>query len=411
MNFKQTVLTALSGLSTHKGRSALTILGIVIGVASIIAVMSLGSGAQQLIVGEISQLGAETVAVIPGDDITDPTAIFADLLTQRDVDALSVRSNVPDRLEISPIVITSGLVSYRGESYRPGFIIGADAEFFAETFGMYASDGASFTKSDIQAGNRVVMIGRKVKNELFGDSDAIGESIMIRDSRFRVVGVSPAIGQRAMFDIDELVLVPYTSAQTYLVGGSGFHRIIIKADSPDHVNRMAVDIENTLRDVRNLRPDDSANFSVVTQQGLIDQISTIVGILTAFLVSVVAISLVVGGIGIMNIMLVSVTERTKEIGLRKALGATRQDILRQFLMEAVILTVAGGLIGIALGALVAFGASLVLVQVLVTGWEYSFPISSAVIGVGVSATVGLVFGIYPANQASKKSPIEALRYE
>ncbi len=411
MKVKHTIRTAFLGLSTHKGRSALTILGIVIGVAAIIIVMSLGSGAQALIVGEINQLGAETVAVVPGENITDPAAVFADSLTQRDVDALSLRANVPDMVDIMPAVIVSGGTSYDGTSYTPALILGAAAEFFGDTFGVYPDQGTVFTDADIRVSDRVVILGATVKEELFGNDTAIGERITIRGTRFRVVGVYPETGQRAMFDIDDMVLVPYTTAQTYLTGTNHFHRILLKADDPANVNRMAADIEATLRDSHGLHPGEDADFTVMTQQGLIEQVSTIVGILTAFLASVVAIALVVGGIGIMNIMLVSVTERTKEIGLRKALGATRRNILDQFLLEAVILTSAGGIIGVMLGAGIAFVASLIMAEVIAVGWEFNFPLSAAVIGVTVSAAIGLAFGIYPASQAAKKEPIEALRYE
>jgi putative ABC transport system permease protein len=218
-------------------------------------------------------------------------------------------------------------------------------------------------------------------------------------------------GQTSFVNFDRVVIIPYTTAQTYLLGVDYFHEIITKATSPDVVDRTARDIEATLREAHNITDPEKDDFFVVTQQGVVEQIQTILGALTAFLSSVVAIALVVGGIGIMNIMLVSVTERTREIGLRKALGATEKDILVQFLFEAILLTAAGGLVGIILGALLSSGATFVLKQFAGLAWQFVFPVSAMLLGLGVSALVGVVFGIYPARKAAQKSPIEALRYE
>ncbi len=225
------------------------------------------------------------------------------------------------------------------------------------------------------------------------------------------MGVLPDKGQGTLFNFNELVLVPYTTAQTYLLGTDHFHEILVKAENPDVVARAVSDIERTLRISHNIDDPDKDDFFVVTQQGVVEQIKSIIGALTAFLSSVVAIALVVGGIGVMNIMLVAVVERTKEIGLRKAIGATDVDILRQFLFEAIILTGLGGTIGILAGATLSFIISFVLTKYLSLEWSFAFPIGAALLGVFVSALVGLVFGIYPARQAAKKSPIEALRYE
>lgn len=410
IKFKYILLSAIEAIKLNKSRSFLTVLGIVIGVASIIMIMSLGSGAQNLILGEINQMGAETVMVLPGD-FNDPRAILSDSLTIRDYEAILVKANAPNLVSAMPAVLIPGNVSYLRETYTPAVMIGASAEFFGNTFRVFPSAGAMFTDVDINNNARVAVIGYKVKEELFGSSDAVGERINIRGTQLRVVGVYPKTGQRGIFDIDDIVIVPYTTAQTYLVGTNYFQRIIARADSPDNVDKLAHDIRATLRETHNIYPGEEDNFSVITQQGLIDQISVIIGILTAFLTAVVAISLVVGGIGVMNIMLVSVTERTREIGLRKALGATKKAILWQFLCEAVVLTMAGGLIGIILGASISFVVSLVLSQTVASGWAFSFPVGAAILGVGVSAVVGLIFGLYPAKRAADKSPIEALRYE
>jgi putative ABC transport system permease protein len=212
-------------------------------------------------------------------------------------------------------------------------------------------------------------------------------------------------------NLDEMVIIPYTSAMTYLSQQKFYNEVMIKVSSADAVDRSVEDIESTLRALHGITDPEKDDFYVQTQQATIDQVGTILSVLTAFLSAVVAISLVVGGIGVMNVMLVSVTERTREIGLRKALGARNIDILTQFLFEAVILTLVGGIIGITLGVLFGFLAALILSQNLGVDWAFEFPYRATLVGLAVSFGVGLVFGIYPARKASKKSPIEALRYE
>ncbi|MDP6387995.1 MAG: FtsX-like permease family protein, partial [Candidatus Pacebacteria bacterium] len=257
----------------------------------------------------------------------------------------------------------------------------------------------------------VAVIGTKVREELFGNDEAIGKLIKIKDKKFRVVGVFAKKGQTAFYNFDELVIVPQTTAQVYLTGTNHYHEVLIKVSDPSVVKRAVHDIEATLRESHGITDPKKDDFFVVTQEGVVQQISTIIGALTIFLSSIVAIALVVAGVGVMNIMLVSVTERTREIGLRKAVGATNKDILMQFLFEAVILTGTGGIIGIVLGGALSFIFSIALTQYAELSWPFSFPILAAVLGFFVSMLVGLIFGLYPARKAAKKSPIEALRYE
>ena len=276
---------------------------------------------------------------------------------------------------------------------------------------MPLQEGSYYTQDDIDRYMRVTIIGSKIRDELFGNQEAVGKSLNIKDQRFRIVGVFSDKGSVGGFNFDEMAMIPETTAQRYITGSDYFMEIIILADAVQNVDKMVLDITNTLRDTHDLSFGEEADFNVQTQKNLVGQIELVTSILTAFLAAVVAISLIVGGVGIMNIMLVSVTERTKEIGLRKALGARRRDILRQFLFEAVMLTSIGGLIGIILGAIVAFGISLILSRTVATGWTFTFPLGAAILGLFVSGGIGLLFGIYPANQAAKKSPIEALQYE
>ncbi len=414
MTLKHTLKTALVGLKTNKTRSSLTILGVVIGITSIILMMSMGQGAENLILQEIAGFGGEMVAIRPGKEPTGPSDIgdtlFADSLKNRDIDALKRSGNVPDLVAVMPAVVVPGSVSFEGETYRPT-IFGGVVEFFSDAFNVYPAEGTLFTESDIKSRASVAVIGVKVKEELFGNRRAVGEYIRIKDRKFRVVGVFGDKGQISLFDFNELVIVPYTTAQTYLLGIDYYNEIITTVKSTDAVPRAVADIERTLRISHGITDPDKDDFYVVTQQGVVDQIQTIIGALTIFLSSVVAVALVVAGVGVMNIMLVSVTERTKEIGLRKAIGATDRDILNQFLLEAIILTGIGGIMGIVFGALISFGISVAIVKYVGLAWVFVFPFSAAVLGLLVSMGVGLVFGIYPARQASKKSPIEALRYE
>ncbi len=412
MTLKHSIQTAYSGLEANKSRSLLTILGIVIGVAAIILVMSLGEGAQNLILGQIQGMGSKTIIVVPGREPKGPAdaaQVMSDSLRNRDLDALERKENVPTLKTIMPLVFGGDSSSYENETYRLT-IFGA-TPLIETIFDLPVEHGSYFTEEDVRGRTSVVIIGTKVKNELFGDSEALGQKIKIKGRSFRVIGILPEKGQVSFFNFDEAAIVPYTTAQDYIFGIKYFHRIIVESEDEGTIARTVDDITATIRESHDITIADKDDFFVETQADLASRLSTITSILTAFLAAVAAISLVVGGIGIMNIMLVSVTERTKEIGLRKALGATYRDILMQFLLEAVMLTGIGGIVGILMGASLAFIISLVLTNVLSLSWSFSFPISAAILGLGVSGLIGLVFGIYPARTAAKKSPIEALRYE
>ena len=414
MTTRYTLLTAFRSLRANKVRSGLTVLGIVIGITAIMLIVSIGQGAQGLILGQIEGLGAETIVLRPGREPKGPSdfaqTLFADSIKDREVEALKRRSNVPDLVELAPVLFLSESVSYGSETDRPS-IFGWSAEFMLKIAKVEVGSGVIFDDTDIRQEASVAVIGSQVAENLFGEEDPVGKNIRIKGKNFRVVAVLLPQGASAFFNADKTVVIPYTTAKSYLAGVDHYQEVMIKVSSPEAVPRSVLDIEATMRELHNITDPEKDDFYVETQQGAIEQIATILNVLTAFLSAVVAISLVVGGIGVMNVMLVSVTERTKEIGLRKALGARNVDILTQFLFEAILLTLIGGTIGIILGIIFGFLASIGLSQALAVEWVFEFPFQAAAIGLLVSGSVGLVFGIYPARQAAKKSPIEALRYE
>lgn len=412
MTLKYYFKTASIGLGTYKSRTALTILGIVIGITAIILILSLGKGAQNLILSQIQSIGPKVIAVIPGRQPKGPTDIistFTDSLKQRDVDALQKKSNVPHLSNVMPIVFGSETAVYDSQTYQPT-ILGV-TDFFSEIYAIYPDEGRLFTDDEVKSYADVAIIGSKVKTELFGEDDALNQKIKIKGRNFKVIGILSSKGQVSFLNFDEAVFVPYTTAQQYIFGIKYFNRLVVEVDDAKNVPATVEDVTITLRNNHNITDPTKDDFFVETAAQAIQIVGSITNVLTLFLVAVAAISLLVGGVGIMNIMLVSVTERTREIGLRKAIGATEGDILSQFLLEAIILTTVGGIIGIILGASLSFIVSTILSKVANLEWTFIFPVGGALLGLGVSALVGLIFGLYPARQASLKSPIEALRYE
>ncbi len=414
MSLKHILKIAAVNIVANKSRSILTVIGIVIGVTSIIVILSIGGGVENLIVGEISSLGADIIWIEPGREpsgFSDFTsAILSNTLKDRDIEALKKKENVPDLIDIAPTISVPGAVSYGGETYRP-FISGWSAEFFENVFNIYPEEGISFDETAIRDKERVAVIGSKVKDELFGTDEALGKNIKIGSQRFRVVGILPPKGQIFFFDVGDFVIIPYSTARTYLLGIDYYNEVWVKINNVDAIPTAVEDIKRTLRERHNITDPEKDDFYILTQQNMIDQVSGILDILTAAIAAIVAIALVVGGVGVMNIMLVSVTERTREIGLRKSLGATKGDIIRQFLAEAIILTLLGGVIGIILGMGISYAATLAVSKFIGIDWPFSFPVFAVILGVLSSTVIGLAFGIYPARQASLKEPIEALRYE
>ena len=377
-------------------------------------VISLGQGARQLILQEIDGVGANAVILRPGRQPESPIdigeSILSDSIKDRDVAALKRQENVPNAVSVDPAMLVPGPVTYQDEIYRP-VTFGWTGNGMRDIFGIEPEVGAFFTEEDIRQRAKVAVIGATVKEELFGESEALGQLLKIRGHNIRVVGIMPKRGQVSFFNIDEIVLVPYSTAQRTLLGVDFYHEIFIRADEDANVDLVAADVEATMRELHGISDPEKDDFFVTTQQEALETIGTVTQALTVFLVAIASIALVVGGIGIMNIMLVSVTERTHEIGLRKAVGATNQNILTQFLLEAIILTMAGGIIGTLLAFTISSLVTLVIRQQFGLAWPYQLPFVAVVLGVGVATIVGLIFGIYPARKAARKNPIEALRYE
>jgi putative ABC transport system permease protein len=412
MTWKHSFNTALKGLTTNRSRSSLTILGIVIGITAIMLVVSLGAGAQELILGQVQGLGTNTIIVNPGREPTGPSdsaQIFSDSLKDKDIKELLKPVNVPDLKILMPFMAGADSAAYGSNVYSVSIFGGTDA--LDNIFDAKIAEGEFFTSEDVSMRADVAVIGSKVAEHLFENESAIGKKIKLKGRNLKIVAVMEKSGSGSLFSLDGAVAVPYTTARDYLMGIKYYHHFIIQSKSDNLVGATAEDIRITLRESHGITDPTKDDFYVQTQEDLAKRLSTITSALTWFLVAVASIALFVGGVGIMNIMLVSVTERTREIGLRKALGATDRDILTQFLLEAVLLTAIGGIIGIILGSSLAFIIALVLSSGLGVNWTFIFPWSGAAMGLSVSALIGLVFGGYPASQASKKSPIEALRYE
>ena len=408
MNLSQAIIEALESLSANKLRSGLTILGIVIGVAAVIAMLAAGAGAQNTITGSISGIGTNLLFVFRGN-LTEQVRNVKPL-TSQDAAALMDEFLAPAVAGVAPVIQKSLTITYGGEQ-TTAQVNGVTPDYF--TVRNYKiTEGAFITDEQVLGQASVALIGPQVADKLFGRHDGlVGETIRIEGQPFRIIGILESKGGGSFGSQDNVMVIPFSTAQARLIRRSlgQVDVIYVQAIDADAVPQASQEVADILR-TRHRTALGADDFTVFTQQDFLATAQTITGVLTIFLGGVAAISLLVGGIGIMNIMLVSVTERTREIGLRKALGARKKDIMIQFLTESALLSLFGGLIGIGLGWLIGYIVGRVAAA---SGTPFTpvVSLSAVLLATLFSTAVGLFFGIYPANRAANLEPVEALRYE
>lgn len=402
--YKESFLMAWASLVANKLRSLLTMLGIIIGVAAVIALVSIGNGVKQDIEDSISSLGSNLLVVLPGAPRTPgarPSQGSMKSLKISDYEAITKLEGVK---AASPMTNGSYVVIYQNKNWTTS-VAGVNANF-QDVNNWTMTSGRFFSDKNVQNRERVAVVGQTVVKNLFGDEDPVGKEIRVKNIPFRVIGVLKSKGNGTMGnDQDDTVLIPYTTSMERVEGIDYLRRVYVVAKDDEGIDRLQADIENLLRVRHNIKDTNLDDFNIQNMKSIMETVAQTTGTFTLFLGAVAAISLVVGGIGIMNIMLVSVTERTREIGVRKALGATYSVIVTQFLIEAVVISLMGGFIGIAFG----IGASKVIG--MVSGMSTIVSVPTIIMSFAFSMVIGLIFGIYPARKAAKLNPIDALHYE
>lgn len=396
-----------------KFRSFLTMLGIIIGIASVIIVMAIGASAQQLIVDQVSGIGSNLVGVLPGaSNKNGPPAsalgVVTTTLKEGDLHAVLLKKNVPNAVAASGYVTGVGSATHGSESFQVSFQ-GVSADF-PEVEAISIKSGRFFTDEEDDGLARNAVIGADRATDLFGSDDPIGKVFSLKDVNFKVIGVLEKRGSSGLTNSDSVIYIPLKTAQKILLGIDYLNFMRIKIDSAESVDRAVADIEYTLRAQHKIRNSNENDFSVRDTAQALETITNVTNILKYFLVGIASIALLVGGIGIMNIMLISVQQRIREIGLRKAVGARNRHIIVQFLIESVFLTLVGGIIGIFFGIAISFLAS-IIIQYLGYSWKFIISPWSIVVATSVAGGIGILFGLYPAKKAARISPMEALRYE
>ncbi|WP_292010464.1 ABC transporter permease [Chryseobacterium sp.] len=405
MNFTNLLKIAWKAILLNKMRAVLTMLGIIIGVASVIAMLAIGEGSKESIKKNISSMGANLITIRPGAGMmggvrSDPTSMQT--LTLDDYKAL--KSQAHQIKDISPLVNGSGQ-SIAGSNNWPTTIYGASPEYLSiRDWGV--EFGAMFTEDDIESFGKVAVIGKTVQENLFPNEDPIGKMIRFKNIPFKVIGVLKEKGENTFGqDQDDIIIAPYTAVQKRILAQNYLQSIVTSSLSEEKSEEAVEEITTIMQKQHNIKDGEDDNFNVSSQQELISTFSSTSEMLTVLLVAIASISLVVGGIGIMNIMYVSVKERTREIGLRMAIGAKDSDILFQFLIESVLISITGGILGVIIGLLATLGIS------QFAGWPVTVTMSSIVISFTVCTITGVFFGWYPARKAAQSDPINALRYE
>ena len=402
--YKESFLMAWASLIANKMRSILTMLGIIIGVAAVIALVSIGNGVKQDIQNSISSLGSNLLMVMPGAPRTPgvrPSQGSMKSLKVSDYQAISKLDGVK---AASPYTANSYVTIYQSKNWTT--TVSGVSSNFQDVNNWTMAEGRFISSKNVENRERVAVVGQTVVKNLFAGEDPVGKEIRVKNIPFRVIGVLNSKGNGTMGnDQDDVIFIPYTTAMERVEGVDYLRMVYVVASDDNGIDRLQSDIENLLRVRHSIKDTNLDDFNIQNMKSIMETMEQTTGTLTLFLGAVAAISLVVGGIGIMNIMLVSVTERTREIGIRKALGATYFVIVTQFLIEAVVISLMGGLIGIALG----IGASKLIG--LASGMSTVISIPTIILSFAFSMAIGLVFGIYPARKAAKLNPIDALHYE
>ena len=412
MSLLLTLRIAWRALNKNRMRAGLTVLGVVIGIAAVTTMVSLGQSANALVQGQFQALGTNMILVFPGQRNREGLQQAIVTLTARD--AKAIETDCPSVLAATPVVGAAGQVIYGSSNFSPREVMGV-SEDYPVVRNWPVRQGAFFSERDIASSNKVCVIGHTLVAKLFQTVNPIGETIRIKNIPFRVVGVLQKKGANMVGqDQDNLVLLPYTTVRKRLQGSEfdNVTAIMVSARSMQVMTDAQLEIDQLLAERHRIQPGQTRDYIVQNTTEIANIFGAVTGTLTMMLASIAAISLLVGGVGIMNIMLVSVTERTREIGIRMAVGARASDILRQFLVEAILLSCVGGMIGFLLGV----GASIGLVTLInsfTTGtkWTHEVSITAGVVAFFFAAAVGVFFGYYPARRASRMDPIEALRYE
>ena len=405
MRVAPTFNVALRALRRNKLRSVLTALGIIIGVGAVIAMVGIGNGAKAQVEAQIASLGQNVILIFSGSTTSSGIRTgWGGAGTLKIEDAEAIRREVPGVIGVSEEVVSTTQVAAGNQNWFTR-IYGESADYF-DIRQWPLADGAPFTSQDVRSANKVCVIGRTTATQIYGNENPIGQILRIKEVPFTITGVLTPKGLSTQgVDQDDIVIMPYTSAMKRVIGGTTLRNINVQIGDPQQLEAAQQQIISLLRQRHNIRPGRDDDFTVRNQQEIAQAATATTAVMTVLLGSIAGVSLVVGGIGIMNIMLVSVTERTREIGVRMAVGAHGSDILTQFLIEAVTLSSVGGVIGIICG----IGASKALSTY--AHWPTLISISSIAIAFLFSAAVGIFFGFYPARKAAALDPIEALRYE
>jgi len=412
---KTAIQLAFNSLKNQKTRSILTMLGVSIGIGVVIAIMAAGRGLNKMVMGQMDVFSPNTITVevkVPSTKKTSSdnamgmaTGITITTIKEKDLETVKKNSNIAAAFGF---VMGQAVIKYQNESKTT--LLFGEGYNVQEVQKFDIAEGRLYTKEEEDSLAQVAVLGAGIKDNLFGDEDALGKTVYIKGKPFRVVGVAAKQGAMMGLDMDKTVYLPFRTMQKRILGIDYMQEIIAKVKDMSQIKYTVADLETAIRENHDITDPNKDDFAVNTMAEAAAMMSTVLNGIVFLLVALVCVSLAVGGVGIMNIMYVSVTERTFEIGLRKAMGAKSKDILWQFLAEAVLITVGGGIAGIVIGAILALIIYLIAIYYNFV-WVYSIPISSIILAIGFSAAVGLFFGLYPARKAAALDPIEALRRE